>query len=70
MGEKNYLTSLSVKHEMTIPPEILKNIDDKIDDGKYNDGNFRGWCGTEGIISYDYSIKNKILCEHSYFAIE
>ncbi len=67
---KNYITSVGVKHEMTIQPEILKNIDEKIDDGKYNDGNFRGWCSTNGDVSYEYSIDNKILCLHSYFAIE
>ncbi len=50
-----------------IEPKIFKAIDDKLDDGIYNNGNFRGYCNDN---SYEDSIDNKIKCCYLDYRIE
>ena len=46
-------------NESAMNPKIIKRIDQKIDDGSYNGGNFRFKCNNK---HYDYAIENKIEC--------
>lgn len=51
----------------SLPPKILKYVDNKIDDGAYNTGNTRGYCdcvNSAGTCDYDFSFDNNKGCNY------
>ena len=63
------------KSEDRMPAKILKNIDDKMDDGEYNKGSMRSDCvipstDSYGNISYDEAIEDENVCDESWHMID
>ena len=65
----------SAEHHINKDPRILKKIDEKFDDGKFNGGELRANCGgtptEEGTDSatYSVSISEGKKCTHVYYQI-